>query len=81
MVNTSKAPQQSSTPAEQHTAPRFTREDFLSMSPAQVADYWCARQRAERTAGREHYTRLVEPETGTVVATIDGARTIKTRTR
>lgn len=48
----------------------FTREHFLRMSPDQVTEFWLRRQRALRGRGEDHFTRLVDPDTGAVVAEI-----------
>jgi len=46
---------------------------ILSLTPEQVTAEWIERQRADREAGRPHYTVLRNSDRrGAIVATIDG---------
>lgn len=46
---------------------------LLRMTPAQVNAEWARRQREARANGQPHYTELIVPKTGDVVARIDAA--------
>lgn len=46
---------------------------LLKMTPSQVNAEWSRRQREARASGQPHYTELIVPKTGEVVARIDAA--------
>jgi len=48
----------------------LTSADIRSMTPAEIQAFWVARQQALAAKGAEHYTTLVEPKTGRVLATV-----------
>ena len=49
----------------------LTTADIKRMSPDDIIEFWRARQIANRAAGRDYYTALIDPATNEVVATID----------
>ena len=52
----------------------FTADDAKTMTPEQILAFWRERQIADRAAGRQHYTTLIDVRrdgTEPVVATID----------
>ena len=49
----------------------FTREMGMTMTEAEVLEFWRARQRALRERGEPHFERVVDPMTDRVVTTID----------
>lgn len=49
----------------------LTSADIRSMTPAEMQAFWVARQRALAAKGAEHYTRLIEPKTGRVLASVE----------
>lgn len=50
----------------------LTIADIKSMTPAEIQAFWVARQQALKAQGAEHYTTLIEPKTGRVLATVEG---------
>jgi hypothetical protein len=49
----------------------LTIADIKTMTPAEIQAFWVARQKALAAKGAEHYTTLVEPKTGRVIATVN----------
>lgn len=49
----------------------LTSADIKRMSEAEILAFWKRQQRERRGAGEPSYDRLVDPETGETVATVE----------